>query len=69
MGWPLKLTGLRLSAKTGRVVSVNCGLLISWRLRSAAGEYRAEHSPALARAILEAVGLDARAVFLGELRA
>lgn len=31
-------------------------------------EYRAEHAPALARAILEAVGLDPRTVFRGEFR-
>jgi hypothetical protein len=34
---------------------------------SASVEYRAEHAPALARAILEAVGLDPRTVFLGVL--
>ncbi|MEV7132126.1 hypothetical protein AB0N24_04475 [Arthrobacter sp. NPDC093128] len=34
---------------------------------SAAVGYRAEHAPALARAILEAVGLDPRTVFLGSL--
>ena len=34
---------------------------------TASVEYRAEHAPALARAILEAVGLDPRTVFLGEL--
>ena len=34
---------------------------------SAAVGYRAEHAPALARAILEAVGLDPRTVFLGDL--
>lgn len=34
---------------------------------TAAVEYWAEHAPALACAILEAVGLDPRTVFLGEL--
>ena len=34
---------------------------------SASVEYRAEHAPALARAILEAVGLDPRTVFAGDL--
>ena len=34
---------------------------------TAAVSYRAEHAPALARAILEAVGLDPRTVFTGEL--
>lgn len=34
---------------------------------TAAVSYRAEHAPALARAILEAVGLDPRTVFAGEL--
>lgn len=32
---------------------------------TAALSYRAEHAPALARAILEAVGLDPRTVFAG----
>ncbi|MFC4394681.1 hypothetical protein [Arthrobacter sedimenti] len=30
-------------------------------------EYRAEHAPAIARAILEAVGLDPRTIFAGDL--
>lgn len=34
---------------------------------TASVSYRAEHAPALARAILEAVGLDPRTVFLGDL--
>lgn len=34
---------------------------------SASVEYRAEHAPALARAILEAVGLDPRTAFAGDL--
>jgi hypothetical protein len=34
---------------------------------TAAVAYRAEHAPALARAILEAVGLDPSTVFAGEL--
>lgn len=34
---------------------------------TAALSYRAEHAPALARAILEAVGLDPRMVFAGDL--
>lgn len=34
---------------------------------TAAVQYRAKHAPALARAILEAVGLDPRTVFLGDL--
>ncbi|XAS65546.1 hypothetical protein VUN84_07900 [Micrococcaceae bacterium Sec5.8] len=34
---------------------------------TAAVDYRAEDAPALARAILEAVGLDSRTEFLGEL--
>ena len=34
---------------------------------SASVEYRADHAPALARAILEAVSLDPRTVFAGDL--
>lgn len=35
--------------------------------KTATADYRAEHAPALTRAILEAVGLDPRTVFLAEL--
>ncbi|MEW1950799.1 hypothetical protein AB0280_16285 [Pseudarthrobacter sp902506025] len=34
---------------------------------TASVSYQTEHAPALARAILEAVGLDPRTVFLGDL--